>query len=101
MLRFSPIVRGACMPPAVVVIAPGAMGAAVAARLSGAGVAVYTLLAGRSAASIKRAKDAGMADAASEQELVERAELILSIVPPGEALALAERFRPALAAAAR
>ncbi|HJS85570.1 MAG TPA: NAD(P)-binding domain-containing protein, partial [Acetobacteraceae bacterium] len=46
--------------PVVAVIAPGAMGSAVAARLVAQGAEVRTLLAGRSAASAARAREAGM-----------------------------------------
>jgi 3-hydroxyisobutyrate dehydrogenase-like beta-hydroxyacid dehydrogenase len=84
------------MPPSVAVIAPGAMGAGVGKRLAGRGVRVFTSLLGRSAASGSRASDAGMIDAADEK--IAAADFILSILPPGEALALAERFAPVLAA---
>ena len=82
------------MKPIVSIIAPGMMGSAVAARLSACEIEVRTSLTGRSAASIARAQAAGMKDV-RDTELVE-ADLILSIVPPGEALALAERLAPAL-----
>jgi putative dehydrogenase len=87
------------MPPIVAVIAPGMMGSAVAKRLTSSGVQVRTSLAGRSAATIARAQGAGMTDAADAQ-LVE-ADFILSIVPPGQALGLAERLSGAMRAAAR
>jgi putative dehydrogenase len=87
------------MPPIVAVIAPGMMGSAVAARLTASGAAVRTSLAGRSAATIGRAKAAGMTDA-TDSQLVE-ADFILSIVPPGQAIALAERLAPAMRAANR
>lgn len=82
------------MPPIVAVIAPGMMGSAVAQRLTASGVEVRTSLTGRSAATVARATAAGMTDATNEQ-LVEAA-FILSIVPPGEAVALAERLAPAM-----
>src|SRR5476651_1592323 len=82
------------MSPIVAVIAPGMMGSAVATRLTASGVRVRTSLTGRSAATIARAKAAGMIDA-TDAQLVE-ADFILSIVPPGEALALAERLAPAM-----
>ena len=87
------------MPPIVSVIAPGMMGSAVARRLTASGVPVRTSLAGRSAATVARARAAGMVDA-SDAELAE-ADFVLSIVPPGEALALAERLAPAMRAAPR
>lgn len=87
------------MPPIVAVIAPGMMGSAVAKRLSTAGLEIRTLLAGRSAESRERAAAAGMRDVAPGQ--VADADFILSIVPPGQALGLAERLAPALRAASR
>jgi 3-hydroxyisobutyrate dehydrogenase-like beta-hydroxyacid dehydrogenase len=81
----------------IAVIAPGAMGAAIAARLVDNGARVLTLLDGRSEASRARAAQAGMT-AASETEIV-TADIVLSIVPPAQAEALAERLRPALSAA--
>ncbi|MEP7029418.1 MAG: DUF1932 domain-containing protein [Pseudolabrys sp.] len=83
--------------PCVAVIAPGNMGAAVGGRLIERGLKVLTSLDGRGAASKKRAADAGMV-AASEAE-VAGADIILSIVPPGQAQALADRLLPALRAA--
>ncbi len=80
--------------PTVAVIAPGNMGAAVAKRLTEHKVTVLTALAGRSEASTKRANDAKM-QPVDERRLAE-ADFLLSIVPPGEALALAERLAKAL-----
>lgn len=81
----------------VAIIAPGNMGAAVGKCLTQCGVKVLTSLAGRSEASAARAREAGMA-AVSDAQLTE-ADFLLSIVPPGDALALVERLRPVLAAA--
>jgi 3-hydroxyisobutyrate dehydrogenase-like beta-hydroxyacid dehydrogenase len=55
-----------------------------------------TSLVGRREATAERAMDAHML-AASDAEIAS-ADFILSIVPPGEALSLAERFAPALKA---
>ena len=85
--------------PVVAVIAPGAMGAAVGARLVEHGAEVWTVLAGRSPASAARAKAAGMMDVDAQQ--VGAADVVLSIVPPGEALALARSLSPVLREAAR
>jgi L-threonate 2-dehydrogenase len=76
------------------VIAPGAMGAAVAHRLATRGAAVAVTLHGRSAASATRA--AGLPSHPDEAALAAWADVILSIVPPGEAVALASRLAPAL-----
>ena len=82
------------MTPVVAVIAPGMMGAGVGKRLVDNGVKVLTSLQGRSAETAARAEAAGM-NAASDEEIAST-DFILSILPPGDALALAERFRPAL-----
>lgn len=87
------------MIPTVAIVAPGSMGAGVAKRLTDHNVKVLTSLAGRSAASAKRAAGAGM-QAVDDRQLAE-ADILLSIVPPGEALALAQRLAPVLAAANR
>ncbi|CAA2099366.1 hypothetical protein MBUL_00112 [Methylobacterium bullatum] len=83
----------------IAVIAPGAMGSAIAARLHGNGARILTVLAGRSAATIARARESGM-EGVDEAALAE-ADLILSIVPPAEAKSLALRLAPTLAAAGR
>lgn len=80
--------------PSVAVIAAGGMGAAVGARLVAKGISVLTSLEGRGAASAERAADAGMR-AASDAE-ISACDIVLSIVPPGQAQALADRLAPAL-----
>src|SRR3974390_94568 len=80
----------------VAVIAPGAMGAAVGKRLVDHGARVLTSLKGRSIETQARAKAAGMAPAADED--IARSDFILSILPPCEALALAEHFVTTLTA---
>ena len=84
------------MNPVVAVIAPGMMGAAVAGRLVENGLKVLTSLTGRSADTLARAKKHGLT-AASDEEIA-GADFILSILPPGDAVALAQRFAPALTA---
>jgi len=84
------------MTPVVAVIAPGAMGAAVGKRLLDSGVKVLTSLEGRSEETKARAKAAGMA--AADDEEIAASDFILSILPPGDALSLAEHFVPALKA---
>jgi L-threonate 2-dehydrogenase len=85
----------------VAIVAPGEMGAAVAARLGECGVKVTTSLAGRSAASAARAERARMLPAADDDALIGGADFLLSIVPPGEAVALAQHLAPALTRADR
>lgn len=79
----------------IAVIAIGAMGAGVAQRLHARGAEVAVTLEGRSAASAARA--AGLATQPSETALAEWADVVLSILPPGEALALARRLAPHVA----
>ena len=84
------------MNPVVAVIAPGMMGAAVGARLADHGHKVLTSLEGRSAETRERAKAARMTPASDEE--IAASDFILSILPPGDAVALAHRFAPALTA---
>lgn len=85
--------------PVIAVIAPGAMGSAVGARLAERGADVITSLAGRSPASAERAAKARMRPV--EDAHIPECDIVLSIVPPGEALALAQRLAPQLRAASR
>ncbi len=86
------------MNPIVVVIAAGEMGAAVGGRLTEGGAEVRTSLAGRSTKSAERAKRHGLIAVDSDAALLADAQFVLSIVPPAEALPLARRLAPALAA---
>src|SRR5512146_2146918 len=85
------------MTPIVAIVAPGNMGAGVGRRLTDNKVTVLTSLAGRSTESEKRAEAAGMR-AVADAQLTE-ADFLLSIVPPGDALALAKRLAGVLSAA--
>jgi 3-hydroxyisobutyrate dehydrogenase-like beta-hydroxyacid dehydrogenase len=81
------------------IIAAGAMGSAIGARLTQHGATILTSLEGRGDASRARAEAAGMVNA-EDADIVARAAVILSIVPPAEAYALAARFAGPLAQAA-
>ena len=72
----------------IAILSPGAMGSAIAARLGEHGARVLTSLEGRSAATVERARRAGMEDVSPK--MIATADLILSIVPPGDAVALAK-----------
>jgi putative dehydrogenase len=85
------------MNPVIAITSPGAMGAAVGARLTASGLQVLTSLDGRSARSRERARAAGMV-VATDARLAD-ADFLLSIVPPKDAVAIAERLAPALRAA--
>jgi 3-hydroxyisobutyrate dehydrogenase-like beta-hydroxyacid dehydrogenase len=84
------------MTPVVAVIAPGMMGAAVGKLLVDHGVKVLTSLKGRSEETVERARAAGMISAGDEE--IAATDFILSILPPGDAVALAQRFAPVLTA---
>ncbi len=84
------------MAPTIVVIAMGEMGSAVGRRLRERGARVLTSLAGRSDASKGRAERAGVAIVDDDVKLVADADYVLSIIPPGEAVAFAARMAPSL-----
>ena len=83
------------MNPTVAIIAQGAMGAGVGARLVERGLRVITSLSGRSSASAQRAQSAGMI-AVSDEECVQ-ADFFLSICPPSDAMALAQKMAALIA----
>lgn len=87
------------MKPVVAIVAAGNMGAGIARRLVENGVTVLTLLNGRSDASKARATAAGMQPASLDA--VMEADLLLSIVPPANALSFAEQTGFALKSARR
>lgn len=80
--------------PTVAIIAQGAMGAGIARRLADRGVRVLTSLEGRSPASAARAASAGMVAASPDE--VAQADMLLSVLPPAKAPALAARYAPLL-----
>ena len=82
------------MTTTIAVIAPGMMGAAIGARLTANGARVITLLEGRSADTVMRAEAAGMAGA--DMTDIASADMILSVLPPGDAMALAQKLSPIL-----
>jgi L-threonate 2-dehydrogenase len=85
----------------VAVIGAGEMGSAVGRRLREMGASVLTELKGRSAQSARRVADAGLEVIDDDRLLVHEADFILSIVPPGVACAVAERFRAPLSRTSR
>ncbi|MBV8361035.1 MAG: NAD(P)-dependent oxidoreductase [Deltaproteobacteria bacterium] len=85
----------------VAIIGAGEMGSAVGRRLRGMGARVITELKGRSEQSTRRVADAGLEVIDDDQLLVDEANFILSIVPPGVACAVAERFRAPLSRTGR
>lgn len=87
------------MKPVTAIVAPGNMGAALARRLTDHGLQVLTVLEGRSAATRARASAAGMVGV-SRERLVD-ADILLSILPPAQALPFAEEMAPVLRSAER
>lgn len=73
------------------VLHPGEMGASVGAAAVAAGHEVCWAGAGRSPATGRRAAAAGLTDAGTLADLLARCELVLSIVPPHAAVAVAEQ----------
>jgi 3-hydroxyisobutyrate dehydrogenase-like beta-hydroxyacid dehydrogenase len=79
----------------VAIVAQGEMGAGIARRLTESGAQVLTSLEGRGPASRRRAAEARMDDVSWER--IAEADLFLSILPPGQALPLAEAMARAWA----
>jgi 3-hydroxyisobutyrate dehydrogenase-like beta-hydroxyacid dehydrogenase len=73
------------------------MGSGIGARLHRRGAEVMTSLAGRGQASAERARRAGMVAIDDDEALVAASDMVLSILPPADAVALAQRLAPALA----
>ena len=82
----------------IAILSPGDMGHGVGRVLAERGYAVTTCLAGRSRPTRERAAAAGFSDLPSLEELVLRSDLILSILPPARAVALAGEVAAAMRA---
>jgi 3-hydroxyisobutyrate dehydrogenase-like beta-hydroxyacid dehydrogenase len=83
----------------VAVVSAGDMGHAVGAVLAGCGLEVITALDGRSQRTRELAAKAGMVDVGDADTLVARAEILLSIIPPDQAIGFAERISAAVKSA--
>jgi 3-hydroxyisobutyrate dehydrogenase-like beta-hydroxyacid dehydrogenase len=83
--------------PAVGIISMGDMGSALASMLTAGGVEVLTDLTGRSALTRTRAGEASARDAGSLDALVAGCGLLISVLVPAEARALAEDVADAMA----
>lgn len=75
---------------AIAVLGMGTMGATVAAAYKASGYRVMTDLSARSEMSIRRATDRGIEVADDLVSLVRDADIVFSIVPPDQALAVSE-----------
>ena len=84
------------MKPTIAIMSPGDMGHAVGAVLRQAGLRVITQLDGRSGRTRALAARAGIEQVADDDILVRAADILLSILVPAEALALAERIAGAV-----
>ena len=80
----------------VAIIATGEMGNGVGRLLREGGATVTTSLAGRSARTQKLAEQAGITGVADDDTLIAGADVFLSIIPPGQSVALAERIAAAI-----
>ena len=83
------------------VVSPGDMGQAIAGRLKECGYNMHTALDGRSERTRALARAAGLADCGSMDQLVTTCELVISVINPGEALAVARRAAAAIKATGR
>jgi 3-hydroxyisobutyrate dehydrogenase-like beta-hydroxyacid dehydrogenase len=83
--------------PVVAIIGAGEMGAAVGQRLQKCGAGVLTSLKGRGSQSVERVRKAGLEIVDDDDQLVARADFVLSIVPPASAMEVARRFYGPLA----
>jgi 3-hydroxyisobutyrate dehydrogenase-like beta-hydroxyacid dehydrogenase len=82
----------------VALVSPGDMGQAVGALLVHGGVRVVICLAGRSDRTRALARAAGFTEVLTLDALVRESELVLSIVPPVQAVAVARDIAAALGA---
>jgi 3-hydroxyisobutyrate dehydrogenase-like beta-hydroxyacid dehydrogenase len=82
--------------PTVAIMAPGDMGHSVGAVLGAKGLRVVTCLEGRSARTRALADRAGIEDLGDDAALVQTADVLLSILVPAQAEALAQRIANAL-----
>ncbi len=71
------------------VLHPGEMGAAVAAALRAKGEPVLWASSERSAATAGRAREAGLEDAGTVEELAQRSDVVLVLCPPAAAVEVA------------
>lgn len=78
------------MKPTVAIVSPGRMGSAVGRVLTHHGIKVRADLEGRSAQTVQRAEAAGIEHCTASD--IAQADIVLSILPPAQAIANAENF---------
>ena len=81
----------------IAIMAPGHMGHAIGGHLVRQGLRVITNLEGRSANTEARAARAGIVDVGSDAALVDQADMVLSVLPPCDAVEFAGRIAAAAA----
>ena len=82
----------------VAIVSPGDMGHAVGRALGARGIEAIACLANRSERTRRLAAEGGVRDCPTPAETLERADLVLSIVPPGMAARAADETAKAMAA---
>lgn len=82
--------------PTVAVLSPGEMGSRLGQLLREAGFPILTTCAGRSEGSLGRAQAAGFEVLPEIDDVVRRADLVISVVPSLSALPLAQRVAEAM-----
>lgn len=84
----------------IAILAPGQMGSSFAAlfRSHSPSIRLITNLQGRSPRTISLARDAGIEDVGSNEEVLKQADLVLSILVPSQAVALGEGVASSAAA---
>jgi 3-hydroxyisobutyrate dehydrogenase-like beta-hydroxyacid dehydrogenase len=80
----------------IAILSPGNMGGGVGKFLGRNGYDVVTTLTGRSDFTRRKAVECGFRDAGSMDALVREADLVLSILPPAHAVAMAEETASAM-----
>lgn len=87
------------MTPCIAILATGQMGASFGPLLASAGVRLVTNLTGRSPRTCALALEGGFEDLKTDSAILSHADVILSVVVPSHALALAERLAAAASSA--
>jgi 3-hydroxyisobutyrate dehydrogenase-like beta-hydroxyacid dehydrogenase len=80
----------------IAILSPGDMGAGIGGVLNRSGLDVLTCLDGRSNLTRLRALESGIREVGFMDDVVSEAGIVLSVLPPGEALPLAERVARSL-----
>lgn len=78
------------------VVSPGDMGQAIAGRLKESGLNVHTALDGRSERTRTLAREAGLNDCGSMEQLVAACDMVLSVLNPGAAVDKAREVAAAI-----